>query len=256
MNKVTMFFNRLIFAALLSLLFSVSANASDEATEVEEEKPWSIDSNVGFFSNYMFRGQTLYDGPSIQPSVTGAYDTGEGEVSLNLWMHISGNSRSTERAPRYTELDETIKYSNSFGPVTVSIGNAWYTYSDYQDGTNIEDTAEYLVSATYDSYLTPTLSFYKDWRVYHSQYFELGISHEYSEVVDDDTSITPFAAFGFSSNGEKIYEDDGLVQVTTGVSSNLTMGDITVTPTINYSFKVDENTINQLWFGISFDYAM
>lgn len=244
-----MFLSRLFSAALATITLTSLAFAEDTTPQ----SPWTIDSNVGFFSNYMFRGQTLYDGPSIQPSLAATYDTGMGEISANLWMHISGNSRP--HAERYTELDETLKYSYTFDALTASVGNAWYTYSDRGDGSNIEDTAEYFASLAYDAYLAPTLSYYNDWRVYHSQYYELAFSHEYSDVVGNGSNLTPFIAFGFASNAEKIYADDGLVQITTGVSTNLAMGDITVTPTLDYSFKVDENTINQFWFGVTFAYS-
>lgn len=220
----------------------------------EQSSPLTLDSSISFFNQYMFRGQPLYSGASIEPSLTANYDTGYGTVSANLWMHITGDSN--RQAERFTELDETIKYQNEVGPVTLSVGNAWYTYSDFGDGSDIEDSAEVFVSALFDAPLSPVLSYYRDWRSLDSNYYELGLSHEFGGLDDKESTLVPFVAFGFASNSEKVYARDGLEQVTAGVSLNTSVGDVSVVPNINYSFKVDDNTVNQFWFGMTFGYSL
>ena len=216
-------------------------------------KALSVSSEVGIFSHYMFRGFKLYNGPTIQPSVNAAYDTGAGTVSGNLWMHLTGDSDNT--AERFTELDETIEYSNTIGGASIAIGNSWYTYSDLGDGSNIEDLAEVYATVAFDAPLTPTVSIYHDWRTTHAQYYELALSHDLENILGEGGTLTPFVAFGFASNAEDVYVDDGLVQISTGVSTTIPLGAVSVVPSFNYSFKVDDNTINQFWFGTTFSYS-
>ena len=238
----------------LIAVFLLSSVITTSAASEEPASPVSLDSSVSFFSQYMFRGQPLYSGASIEPSLTANYDTGYGTVSANLWMHISGDS--SRQSERFTELDETIKYQNVYGPVTFSVGNAWYTYSDYGDGTDIEDSAEVFGSALLDAPLSPILTVYHDWRALDSNYYELGFSHEISGLDANESTLVPFVAFGFASNSEKIYARDGLEQITTGAALNMTLADVSVVPNVNYSFKVDDNTVNQFWFGMTFGYSL
>lgn len=224
--------------------------------QAEEQSPaFTVDTSAAIFNSYMFRGFRLYDGTSIQPSITAGYDTGWGVLSGNLWMHLTGDSDAVA-SERFTELDETIKFEKEIGSFVFAVGNAWYTYSDYSDGTNIPDSAEVFGSIVYDSILSPTFSYYHDWREYDSDYFEIGFSHEFSELDSSETTLIPFVAFGLGANGEKVYADNGLEQITTGFSLNMGVGDVSIAPNVNYSFKIDDNTVNQLWFGITAGYSL
>lgn len=221
----------------------------------EEQKSLAVDTSLSLYNTYMFRGLRIYDGSTIQPSITASYDTGFGTVSGNLWMHITGDSDASS-AERFTELDETIKFEKEVGPFVLAVGNVWYTYSDYGDGTDIADSAEVFGSVVYDAFLSPTLSYYHDWREYDSDYIELGLSHEFSELDSSETTLVPFASFGFGANSEKVYEDNGLEQITTGFLLNMSVGDVGVSPNVNYSFKIDDYTVNQLWFGLTANYSL
>ena len=240
--------NTSLSIVLLCTLLCLPANAQEPTSDL------TFDSSVSFFSQYMFRGQPLYDGASIEPSVTANYDTGYGTVSANLWMHLTGDSG--RQAERFSELDETLKYQNQVGPVTLSVGNAWYTYSDFGDGSDIEDSAEVFGSVLFDAPLSPILSVYHDWRALDSNYYELGFSHEIGELDANGSTLVPFVAFGFASNSDKVYARDGLEQITAGASLNMALGGVSVVPNANYSFKVDDNTVNQFWFGMTFGYSL
>ena len=61
---------------------------------------------------------------------------------------------------------------------------------------------------------------------------------------------------GFASNAApKAYEDNGIEQITTGISAAIPFGLIGITPAVNYTFKIDETTVNQLWAGIAVGYS-
>ena len=168
-------------------------------------------------------------------------------------MAIPGES-SHHADSKFTEMDETIKYTYTLEPVTFSVGNIWYTYPDNTPG--IPTTAEVFGSVSVSAPLNPTLSFYHDYREYDAQYYELGFSQTFSNIcTGSEATITPFAAFGFGSNSEGVYTRDGLEQVTIGTSLSVPVGPVALVPTFNYSFKVDDSTVNQFWFGTAVNYT-
>lgn len=238
-------FNLIALSIFACAMIVTSASA-------EEDKDWSVDTSAAFFNAYMFRGQRLYDGNSFQPSVTGNYKSEIGTFSGNLWMHLSASNDNDPE--RFTELDETLKWSKQFGDFAVSAGHVWYTYPHKSD--HIASTKEFFVSGTYDSYLLPTLSYYRDWDQFESNYFELAMSHSYAELAENsEASLSPFVALGFASNAEKLYADNGLEHVTVGTSLAFPIGEVSVVPSVNYTFEVDDTTQNQLWFGSSVNYS-
>ena len=252
MNK----FTRLAGLLACSLTLGHAAFAADGSAE----KPWSVDMNVAFMSDYMFRGQNLYDGSSIQPYIGASYDTGYGVLGAYNWMHISADGSTN--VPEFFEMDWGVSYSIDFEPVSLSIGNLWYTYPN--DNDDINDTSEGFITVGLDDSgfndfytLNPTLSVYKDWDEFDYYYYELKLSHDHTwSVLGDGVTITPYVSFGFVSDGEKAYADDGLVTVSEGVSVNIPVGELVLAPTLNYTHEVDDLTVNQFWFGMTLTYSL
>lgn len=117
----------------------------------EEETAFSLDAEVAFLSDYMFRGINLYDGTSIQPSVTAGYDLGSaGAFSANVWNHSP--AESDNKSEKFNEVDYTLAYSLPIDIVTLSGGLIWYTYS--HDNVGNLDTEEFFVSAAVDTVLS------------------------------------------------------------------------------------------------------
>jgi len=247
------------FHAVACLVVS-SLCAVAPGVHAEDQSAVALDMSVGVFSDYMFRGFNLYDGTSIQPSTTLSWNTGYGTVSGNLWMHLSGEG--DRQVEKFTELDETIAYQTTWDTLTVKVGNAWYSYPDSSD--DIDGTAEVFATVVVDDSswnpllsVTPTLSVYHDWDEFDAQYYELGLSHPFSvPELGEGFAFTPFVAFGFASSAEGVYSEDGLVQVTCGTSFAATLGDVSVGPTLNYTFEADDSVVNEFWAGVTFGYRL
>lgn len=214
----------------------------------EEESSLSFDISAGVFSDYMFRGFNLFEGTSVQPSATLSWDTGYGTLSGNIWMHLSAESDRQEE--RFTELDNTFSYSKEFGALTATVGHIIYSFPG--DNRGNKDTREIYASLAADVILSPSLSIYHDYEEFDAQYYELGLAHEFSDLVAEGVGPRPFAIFAFGSNAEKVYEDDGLEHVTFGTSMSIPVGRLTITPTLNYTAAVDDALDNEFWFGTSF----
>lgn len=228
------------------------------STAKADESPLTVDLSTSFVTDYMFRGQNLYDGTGIQPSATVTYDTGGyGKLSGNLWMHLSAEGDRQDE--KFTELDESITYTLEVADVVgIKLGHLWYTYPKSSD--DINDTAEFFGSI-YVLHcpigLNPVFNIYKDYRDIEYTYYELGFSHTFeTDALGKGFNVTPYTTFGFASNAETVYADNGLETVTVGVSSALTLGDINVTPALSYNFKVDDNTVNEFTAGLTFAYSL
>lgn len=238
--------------ALCSLVLGASFASTVSAQDAD--KSWSIDLSSDFYTDYMFRGFNFYDGTVVQPSVTMNYDLGDaGAISATAWGSIAADNR--ENDGNFTEVDYIVGYSKDIDAWTFGAGHIWYTYPHDPNDAFLY-TAELYASVGYDTVLSPTLTVYHDYESFDNQYYELGISHDIAtNALGEGFNVTPYAVLGFASDAKKVYKDDGLAQVTTGVSSELPLGDITVTPSFNYTFEVDDNTVNSFWSGVSLAYS-
>lgn len=219
-----------------------------------EDKELSIDIGTTVTSDYMFRGFNLYEGTSIQPSVALGYDLGSfGSIGTGVWSHITAEHPSDETT--FTEIDYDLNWSKEFGDISVVLGHLWYTYPHDRAGI-FPTTNEFYTSISYDTFLSPVFSVYYDYDAFDTQFYELGFSHEVtSESLGEGFNVTPYVSFGFATDSEKVYADDGLVVIASGLSSNLSLGDISVVPGVHYSFKVDDNTIDRFWFDLNLGYS-
>jgi hypothetical protein len=246
---------RLLAVPAALFIGSSYALAEEAAPAAEPEGPVSVSLNVDFASAYLFRGQNLYNDIGVEPTFEVGYDMGDcGALTASTWHHYSaGGADST--ADKFTEWDFTLAYEKSFDILTLSAGNNWYTYPDDDDA--ITDTAEFFVGVSLDTLLTPSLTYIHDYRDFDYNVFELGFSQLIENgYLGEGFNATPSVVFGFASNGDKVYADNsGLMYVETGVGFNLKLGDIDVTPSVNYSFKVDDNTNNEFWIKVGFGHG-
>lgn len=125
------------------------AMSKDVAAEVEEGGK-SATASVGIMSRYVSRGQVLGKGMVMQPTIEMEYNG----FGANIWANVD-MARSNKDV---TETDMTVKYSHSFDALSLSAG---YSYLGVVDA----NTEEAFVSASYDTLLTPTLTYYQDLRL-------------------------------------------------------------------------------------------
>jgi hypothetical protein len=243
-----------IFSGLLVWL-SVAAPATISLAEDTNDaaKDWGLNTSFGTYTDYMFRGKNVYEGISLQPSATGFYDFGDaGSLSLNVWAHIPGESN--EPPEKFNEVDTTVAYEIDVDMVTLSAGHIFYTFPGGEG--RIRDTLEYFASVQIDTIANPTFTFYHDYDEGKYQYYTLGFSQPVPlDFVGDDVVVTPYVTFGFASNSDdqpRFYFNDGLVHTDFGISTDLKMGKIIVTPNFNVTLESDDGATNEFWAGIDF----
>jgi hypothetical protein len=90
-----------------------------------------------------------------------------------------------------------------------------------------------------------------EYRAYKCQYYEIGISHTFEGDDESGLNLTLFANSGFTSNATPYWAGNGYVQSTLGVSTDIPLGSVTLTPTLSYSNGNDGYTTDQWWGGMT-----
>jgi hypothetical protein len=163
----------------------------------EEEKP-TASADVGVFSKYVWRGYELSDeSVVIQPSATVGYRG----FSLNLWGNLDTDlDRVGDDDSEFNEIDMTLSYNKSFGPVRLGVGYIYYGL----DG--IDDAEEIYLSVGLDVLLSPTLIVYREIADLQGWYFRFGISHSFS--LPREITLDLAGSVGYYCS-----EDDSFVEV-------------------------------------------
>ncbi|MCB0359512.1 MAG: hypothetical protein KDD44_07740 [Bdellovibrionales bacterium] len=240
-------------AALLLCTSIVLLSTGQARAEEMDDAPWGLTSSLGVYSDYMFRGKNVYEGTSIQPSVTGYYGFDElGTLSANLWMHVPGETN--EPPEKFTELDATFSYDVSIDVINVAGGFILYRFPG--EGGRIEDTEEYFASISANVFLNPTVTFYNDISKGKYQYFTASIRESFPvPAVSENLALTPYTSFGFALNaddGPVFYENDGLEHVDMGVYFDIQLGQFFLAPSFNVTLETDDGATNEFWIGIDF----
>ncbi len=225
-----------------SLMFAACFSAS--TVVAEEESPLSVDLGVDVLSDYVFRGQNLYDGLSVQPAVAVGYSLGDlGSIGGSFWGHFSAEDDSPPEG--FTEIDWTIDYEVSFDIVTFGAGGIFYVFPNGDD--QIANTQEFYVSLALDTLLSPSLAYYRDVDEFKTHYFEAAVEHGFE---GEGWNLIPSLTLGFAASAEKVYVDNGLEFVALGLASDFEAGVVSVTPSLTMIFEVDDSTDDELVLAV------
>ena len=209
----------------------------------EENSP-TASGSVAFLGKYIWRGYELSDKSMVvQPSITFAYKGS----AFNIWGNLDPDPPDSNAVLNETDL--TVSYDASIGFFGLGAGYIYYGL----DG--MDDTQEIYLKASYDGFLTPTLTMYRDISSLPGYYFNLGLSHSFS--LTDAIILNLSGAFGYSiSNDDSIVEagtndkykglQDGMLSASLSIPAAKY---ITVSPTVSYAFAISDKAEDSL--GIS-----
>jgi len=252
----------------VSLALTLGAAETNEC-EAVDDGGFSVEASVDFLSDYVWRGTICNDNPVWQPSATVGYDAGDfGSVSANVWAsfdltHKRGTATNSRRSCGAQEIDYTLSYANSIGPVGVEAGHIWYTFPNNNGSTD----QELYAGVSYDNEIvTPSATAY--WNYSDSAgsdvsavYFSFGLEREF-EIVDSLT-LTPKASLGFgdhaytdSEGGTELTDQTIGVALSYAVTEWLSLGaqvNYTWTPshTLRHEDYMGEGKHQLVWGGVS-----
>jgi hypothetical protein len=242
-------------AVYLGLCASTEAQQAPDAVtyapieyRYKDYRGFDLDLNTSIYSTFIFRGRHLYDGVNLQPSIQPRYSFGEyGTVTGLLWFLApleGGQSSDT-----YFVMDQGLAYDYTYSRFTFSVGQYWYGYPKRSDSVN--STSELWGALSLDTILSPSFAVYWDYDAFDSLYYEISLSHTFRQSGEGAFNLTFFSSLGFASHAEQVYEHGGLVQITSGVSTDVDVGPVTLRPMLSYTGSEDGAAANKAWGGVS-----
>ena len=211
MKTISWLLNRQVLSAVCAapLLFSsiyaladempaVEATPAAAAAPAEPAPDWTFTLNAGLYSEYMFRGVSLSDGPALQFGADLGHSSGFyagtwwSNIDKNFFGHGDGFSGGDS-----LETDWYAGYAHTFASgfgINV-LGNYYYypdredSFSDVTNSGNKQDTFEASIGLTY-KWLT-----YTYYRVLTDNY---GASKDYTKDGTDDTDGAEYHELKFN----------------------------------------------------------
>ena len=248
---------RTLLTLVTTSLVLVAEAAETNELEKTESGGLTVEASVDVLSDYIWRGTICNGNPVWQPSATIGYDAGDfGTVSANVWSsfdltHKRGTATNSRRSCGAQEIDYTLAYANSLGPVGIEAGHIWYTFPN-NNGSSDQDL--YATVSYENDIVTPSASAY--WNYSDSAgtdvsavYFSFGLSHDFKPM--EALTLTPKAEIGF---GDHAYTDSSggteLTDQTLGLSASYAITEwLAVGAQINYTWTPSHTLRHEGYMG-------
>ncbi len=264
---------------------------SKEVVVVEEEdKWWSVNASTGWDSLYMFRGvNVLGNGNGIYwlNAGLGIVPWENGEFTANFWYGVGSWWNGANTQTTYGELDVSVGYSHSFGPLTLSTGWIYYYFPNSPDAFDNIPTSqnEIYFGAAYDIEvgsvtLTPNTTYYynlgPEWGQAGgfanggSSYWNFGLSANVPVAYDGAVALAPYSQFGLNFGfNNRAATGNGFIggnNWQTGVALPIQFASwFSVSPYVAYSYQWANlqsfgtaqatTDVNTWWCGISANFS-
>lgn len=230
-----------------ALALAVNGRAQEEAAAPEVEAAAAVD----VASAYIFRGATISDEVSVQPTLEAAFYG----VTLGTWA----NFNTGDEVRQFDEIDYYASYGLPMGkcPVGLSVGYTEYTYPTaytesevdesgvlVTDGAGVEADREANVTASYETGLTDSLTLstalagnfgidgpYLDKGIYVSA--ETGLEQAVCDSMAVNCGVVVGAELGDN------YDENGVSHVTATAGASYKM----LAATVGYVFETNDKIV-------------
>ena len=188
-----MWIYRCFSLVLATLMFFPAFYAIADEQKAAETSPVTGSASLGVYNRYIFRGYEIgKSGLVVQPSLSASLKG----FTATIWGNLDTNQRDTRSAAfsdqfhkGWNETDITLSYTHTFDKLSLTGGYIYY-------GTKYADeTEEFFITGTYDIFLKPTLSVYRDINNFSGTYINLSFSH--SVPLNKTVALDLGASFGY-----------------------------------------------------------
>ena len=169
------------------LLMSMIPSASKAQTK------FTVNGEVGFVSDYVWRGADQYSGFSVQPSLTFGY----AGFSLNFWGNQTLSKWEDGKGAKEVDINLSYTYKN----LSLTVSDYWWAgndmpYGDYKNDHYFEGTVAYSFGESFPLELSWSTMFAggdkdENGDLYGSTY----ISAAYPISLPADITLTPSVGF-------------------------------------------------------------
>lgn len=226
------------------MMFNAAVGANQASAEGV-----SVAGDIGVASQYVWRGSVQKGQPAVQGDLGISYEG----FSASAWFSNSYASPEPQFAGRdVIEFDFTADYSGSVGDLGYSVGGIYYTYL-YDAHSNF---VEAYAGLSYDAVVSPSVTVYYTAKGVKSGFYKKG------DIWVDFGLGTSLAGFDLSATASYVkwktdpnrvanQYKDGLSLIQLGISKDVEVAGVTMTPSIGFSIPVigKSNDGNQYIYG-------
>ena len=220
-------------AAVLAVLASGWLGLAAEGSDRPE-----FTAEAGVFSQYVWRGLVITDGPVVQPAVTVSYQG----FHAGVWGNMDLNDVNGRRR-QFSEVDYYAGYERSAGKLGLSGGVFVYTFPN----TGYRATTELYAGASLATFLNPSVTAFFDVDEIGGTYISFDVSRAVAlpkpgARIDWSAELAAGAGWGSGDYNSGYFgaAGSGFVDFHPSVSLPVTIaGKLTVTPALAYGNLVD-----------------
>lgn len=201
------------------------------------------------WSSYWFRGETITDRWTLQPSMTLA--AGDWGLDLTVWASLAVQDRA--RLEGQDEVDFIVEYSRPFefgrtaGAITLGVTE--YVFTGASSGES--HTEEASLGVALDGRLAPSATAHYDFGIVDEPYFEASVEPEFD--LGRGLALALCAGAGAAGGDEPF----GFRDVYARASVSIPAGPVVLSPTAGYGYAPDgpAEGAERAFFGVSLSWG-
>lgn len=214
----------------------------------------TLNADVALSSAYVWRGVTSSSRSVAQPEATLGLPVGGGTLTIGVWtsVELGRYDRANDISavygllpgPAFTQYSAWLEHAFTIGPADATAGVTTYTYPSVGGLAEQFNTVEVYGSIAHGGVVSPHLAAWYDLAAVRGAYVELGLS---GDVTIRSTPVTVDAVFGASlgqgpdvGGRQAYFARDGVTHVDIAISTSLTRGPLSLSPTLHVIRAFDE----------------
>lgn len=198
---------------------------------------------VDYVSQYVWRGQLVND-DGLQPWVSIDYKN----WYFNAWGNMTGINGKGDT--EFNEYDFLFYYHNKLvNGVDYKVGMMNCVYPN----TKYRHNAEWFAGLMFDAPLNPTITVHKGTKIIYGTYVDASVSHTIEQAIgtlDYSLPLNFFASLGWAdAKYNSAYfgvDESGMNDLVIKVSTDIPMGEWTLSPNISYIKMLDNSICNSV----------
>ena len=258
---------RLGAAAAVLIVVSTSARAQH-----------TVNAEVGFNSDFVWRGVTSTNRLVIQPDLSLSVPVRGSAFTVGVWGNIEPRRYDGARdlsslnglpGPLVTQSELYANFSRTIGRVDALLGTEIYLYPHVAN-LNDFNTVEVLATLTVDAFLSPMVNVSYDVGRIRGAYIETGLTRAVTDEQRGELTLGVLAGFSAGQATDPrerdmaYFERNGLTHVDASASATFTRGRVAISPELHVIYAHDAlATVTEpdvtrrakLWFGTTLSWT-
>ena len=186
-----------------------------------------VTTRIDYYSQYVWRGQSVTDDFVLQPSISTRYKN----FTFSAWGNLE-TTNVNDKQWKFTETDFTIDYSNYFSKEMPKIGYSFGLINYDFPNTDFDNTTELYAGINVEMFLNPYIKIFRDIDEADGTYVSVGVSESLIWGLEGA------ASFGWGDRGyNEFYWDNNSSKandLVLSISRPIDFKGMEITPSISY----------------------